>query len=179
MKGFSKIQAYSVLVLSGIGVLVSISLYILGVTRIYEFPAKDKQSLFVGIFVVWLSTVTTANRLTKDFRPKDFCKAALRGCPPWMRIGLWVVIGGAFAVLFLPTLTGMGSGDSRHAFILFPIFFYVTSFCVTYSLINVESDNSMPRCLNGHALSPLTKFCDECGASAATETSIAIQSRLP
>jgi hypothetical membrane protein len=77
--------AYPVMVLSAVGVLLCLSFYLLGLTGIYPLPANEMQFLFIGIFVVWFPTVILANRLTKDFKQRDFWKAALRGCPAWMR----------------------------------------------------------------------------------------------
>jgi hypothetical protein len=130
------------------------------------------QFLFVGIFVVWFPTVILANRLTKDFKQRDFWKAALRGCPAWMRGVLWVLIGGVFVVFFLPVLASRRPGDSPQMFVLFPIMFYAVSFCVMYSLIHADTHDSTRRCLNGHSISPLAKFCEECGAPAASSPTI-------
>ena len=162
-----KMIAYPVMVLSGIGVLLCLSFYLLGLTGIYPLPTRETPVLFGGLFVVWIPTVILANRLTQDFKQKDFWKAALRGCPAWMRSALWVVIGCVFAVFFLPVLAKRGPGDAPQTFVLFPMMFYSVSFCVMYSLINVDKNDSSRRCLNGHAISPLAKFCEECGAPAA------------
>ncbi len=168
----AKMIAYPVMILAGVGVLLCLSFYLLGVTGIYLLPARGVPIVFGGIFVVWLPTVILMNRLTQDFKQKDIWKAALRGCPAWMRTALWVVIGCVFAVFFLPVLAKRSPGDSPQIFVLFPIMFYAISFCVMYSLINVGKYDSTRRCLNGHAISPLAKFCEECGAPAAPDSRI-------
>jgi|SRR5208337_2813030 len=167
-----KVIAYAVMVLSGIGVLLCLSLYIIGVTGTYPVPFKQPSFLFFGIFVVMFPTVILMNRLTQDFKQKDLWKAALRGCPTWMRAALWVVICCVFAVFFLPVLFKKSPGDSPQTFVLFPIVFYAISFCVMYSLINVEESDPSRRCLNGHPISPSAKFCEECGAPAAPDSKI-------
>jgi hypothetical protein len=166
----AKMIAYPVMILSAAGVVLCISFYLLGLTRIYSLPAKGLPILFGGLFAVWLPTVILSNRLTKDFKQRDFWKAALRGCPACMRAALWVVIGCVFAVFFLAVLSRRSLGDAPQTFVLFPIMFYAVSFCVMYSLINVEKHDSVRRCLNGHAISPLAKFCEECGAPAAPDS---------
>ena len=166
----AKMIAYPVMILSAAGMVLCLSFYVLGLTRIYSLPAKGLPILFGGLFAVWLPTVILSNRLTQDFKNKDFWKAALRGCPAWMRSALWVVIGCVFAVFFLPVLSRRSPGDAPQTFVLFPILFYAVSFCVMYSLINVEKHDSVRRCLNGHAISPLAKFCEECGAPAAPDS---------
>ena len=167
-----KMIAYPVMVLSGVGVLFCLTFYLFGLTGIYPLPAGDMPVLFGGLFVVWFPTVILMNRLTKDFKQKDLWKAALRGCPAWMRTALWVILGCVFAVFFLPVLSKRSPGDSPQILVLLPITFYATSFCVMYSLINVEKHDLVRRCLNGHAISPLAKFCEECGAPAAPDSTI-------
>ncbi|HLX71227.1 MAG TPA: hypothetical protein VKV04_16500 [Verrucomicrobiae bacterium] len=132
-------------------------------------PAVEKDALmflFPGIFVVWLPTVLLISRLTRDFKQRDFWKAALRGCPGWMKTGLWVVIGFVFAMFFLPFLWGSDPGKSPSSFVVFPATFYAISFCVMYSLIHAEKIDAGGRCLNGHRMLPLAKYCEECGAPA-------------
>jgi hypothetical protein len=162
-----KVIAYPVMVLSAVGVLLCLSFYFLGLTGIYPLPEKETPILFVGIFVVWFPTVILMNRLTQDFKQKDLWKAALRGCPAWMRNSLWVVIGFVFAMFFLPVLFKKSPGNSPQMFVLFPVTFYATSFCTMYSLLHVEKHDASRRCLNGHPISPSAKFCEECGVSAA------------
>jgi uncharacterized membrane protein len=166
----AKMIAYPVMILSAVGILLCLSCYIIGVTGIYPPPAGVTPILFGGLFAVWIPTVILSNRLTQDFKQKDFWKAALRGCPAWMRAALWVVIGCVFALFFLLVLSKKSPGDSPQTFVLFPIVFYAVSFCVMYSLISVDKYDSSRRCLNGHAISPLAKFCEECGAPAVPES---------
>jgi hypothetical protein len=123
--------------------------------------------LFIGIFVVWFPTVILVNRLTRDFKQKNLWKAALRGCPPWMRTGVWVFDGAVMAITFVPAIWKGRPGDE--GFILFPSVFYAMSFCTMYSLIHVDRVDARCRCLNGHAIPPLAKFCEECGAPAAPD----------
>ena len=157
------------MVLSAAGIVLCLGFYLIGVTRIYLVPARVLAVLLVGIFPIWLPTVILMNRLTRDFKRKDLWKAALRGCPPWMRIALWVVVGCAFVSFFIPVVSAQRPRDPPQTFMLFPITFYAVSFCVTYSLIKVEKFDATRRCLNGHAMSPLAKFCEECGAPAAPD----------
>ncbi len=163
----AKIVAYPVMVLSAVGVLLCLCLFLLALLGVQPLPSKTVPILFGGLFLVWFPTVILMNRLTKDFKQKDLWKAALRGCPAWMRTALWVVIGCVFAVFFLTVIAKRNPGDSPQTFVLFPITFYAVSFCVMYSLINVEECDAGRRCLNGHRISPLAKFCEECGAPAA------------
>jgi hypothetical protein len=166
----NKIVACPILVLSAAGIFVCTSIYLLAITGIYQLPAGRLPLLFVGMFVVWLPTVILMHRLNADFKQKDLWKAALRGCPAWMRTALWIVGGCAAAGTFLvPTVLGRGLENVPQSFALFIVTFYAISFCVMYSVINVEKFDASRRCLNGHTMSPLAKFCEECGAPVAVD----------
>jgi len=163
----SRAVAYPVMLLSAAGTVACGVLFILGSVGAYRLPANKPPVLFIGIFVVWFPTVILMNRLTRDFKQKDVWKAALRGCPPWMRMTLWVFVGGVMATTFLPVAWKGRPGEE--GFILFPSIFYAVSFCTMYSLVKVDRLDAERRCLNGHAISPLAKFCEECGAPVAPE----------
>jgi hypothetical protein len=158
--------AFPVMVLAAVGVVACF----LSGAMVATNPAIEKDALkflFPGIFIVWFPTVLLMNSLTRDFKQRDLWKAALRGCPRWMRTGLWVVIGFDFAMFFLPFLWGSDPGRSPASFVVFPASFYAISFLVLYSLLLVEKIDAESRCLNGHRISPLAKYCEECGAPAA------------
>jgi hypothetical protein len=123
--------------------------------------------LFPGIFIAWVPTILFANLLIGDFKQRDFWKAALRGCPPWMRTALWVIVGIVFIGFFIPFAWGSNPGAFPTGFLIFPSGFYAISFCVAYSFLHVEKFDAGHRCLNGHRISPLAKFCEECGAPVA------------
>jgi hypothetical protein len=165
-----KAIAYPVMMLSGAGVLLCLFSYLRWLTGTYHPLKSGPPILFIGIFVVWLPTVLLMNTLTRDFKQKDLWKAALRGCPRWMRIGLWVVDGGVMALTFLPVILGRNSVPSEGGFTLFPVVFYSVSFCTMYSIIHVDEFDASRRCLNGHTIPPLAKFCDECGSPAAPDS---------
>jgi hypothetical protein len=164
-----KVIAYPVMLLSGAGVLLCIFSYLRLLTESYRPLKSGPPILFIGIFIVWLPTVLLMNTLTREFKQKDLWKAALRGCPSWMRISLWALVGAVMAVTFLPVILGRNSAPSEGGFTLFPIVFYGVSFCTMYSIIHVDELDAGRRCLNGHAISPAAKFCEECGAPVAPD----------
>jgi hypothetical protein len=166
-----KAIAYPVMMIAGIGLVACFFLYIgsLAVPGLVPrlAPVATKV-MFPGIFVVWLPTVLLMNRLTRDFKQRDLWKAALRGCPPWMKTGLWVVIGFVILAAFVVPLL-RGQNPDMGSFLIFPASFYSVSFCVMHSLLHVDKLDAERRCLNGHRISPVAKFCEECGAPAAPE----------
>lgn len=166
----SKTIAYPVMFLAAGGVVACVVSFMLTSLGNYEFHRSQPPFLFIGIFVVWFPTVILMNRLTRDLKQKDLWKAALRGCPSWMRGTLWIVIGIAVGATFVvPLLLGQRPGGTPESFVLFPIAFYSVSFCVMYSLIHADEVDSRSHCLNGHLISPMAKFCEECGAPVAPD----------
>jgi len=166
-----RIVAYAVMVLSAIGLFAS---FVLHITSFYagpEFGKRETSILFPGIFIVWVPTIFLANKLTRDFKQRDFWKAALRGCPASMCKSLWILWGYVFFAAFvLPFLRGSNPGASPGGFLIFPAAFYSVSFGVAYSVLHVDRFDEGRHCLNGHRISPLAKFCEECGAPAAPES---------
>jgi len=124
-----------------------------------------------GVFVVFLPTIQVMTRLTRDFKQKDIWRAALRGCPQWMRRAVWVIFGYAWVGFFaLPFLYGGGmDSEANKARMLSGtlLIFYLIPVAVLYSATQVTRFDENRRCLNGHPVSPLAKFCEECGAPVA------------
>lgn len=127
--------------------------------------------LFPGILVVFVPTIFVMNRLARDFKQKDVWRAALRGCPRWMRWTVWVVSGYTWLGFFvLPLLYGGGMetpANKARSMSGVLMIFYLIPAAVLYSATQVERLDAGRRCLNGHHLSPSAKFCEECGAPAA------------
>jgi hypothetical protein len=126
--------------------------------------------LHIGIFIVWIPAVLVANRLTKDVPRKDFWKAALRGCPEWMRYMSYGFFGYAFLnfVFFAITApkgraaSSMSPSEVR-GFSGLWMAFYSAALSIVFSAIRLWDQEWQRRCLNGHAVSPIAKFCDQCG----------------
>jgi hypothetical protein len=121
--------------------------------------------MFATLFLVWIATIFFMNRLTREVKQKDLWKAALRGCPKWMRITAWVISGYAWVGMFANNLR---SGDSNLAGARagsgVMLAFFVIGVCVLYSAKHVELVDNSRRCLNGHRVGPLATFCEDCGS---------------
>src|SRR5437588_1407607 len=131
-----KLIAYPVMLLSACGIVICVVLYALSFGGNASLAQRAPAVVFPGLFVVWLPTVLLMNGLTKDFKQKDLWKAALRGCPTWMRIALYITLGAVFFLAFaLPFLSGTNPSAQPGTFIFFPVCFYAVSFCVMYSVI--------------------------------------------
>jgi len=130
-----------------------------------------ERFMFPVLLIVWLPTIFCMNRMTRDFKQKDLWKAALRGCPKWMRITLWTVCGYSWLMALSPLLVH-GRDDSQLAGARslsgVMLGFYAIAVGVLYSSTQTALIDEGRLCLNGHRVGPLAKFCDECGAPVAT-----------
>jgi hypothetical protein len=125
--------------------------------------------LFPGIFIVAFPTIFVMNWLARDFKQKDIWRAALRGCPAWMRRAVWVIFGYVWATwLLFPMLYGGGmhsASNTARAMSGVAAAFYLIPAAVMFSATRAERIDKSRRCGNGHLVSPLAKFCEECGAA--------------
>jgi len=159
---------YPLLVLAAIGfvtVLIGHLAALLGATYLVESLLKF---LVPGLFVVWFPTIIVMSRLSRDVKQKDIWRAALRGCPKWLQRAQYILFGYAWLGFFaLPVVYGGGMGsDSNEARSISGVLvaFYSIATSVLYSATQIEKFDKSRYCLNGHRLSPLAKYCDECGA---------------
>jgi len=134
-----------------------------------------------GVFVLALPTIFVMGHLARDFKQKDIWRAALRGCPRWMYRTVWGIAAYCWAGFFvLPLLYAGGmDSDANRARTLSGtlLMFYLMSLAVMFSATHVEQFDKSRRCLNGHHVWPLAKFCEECGAPVATTTADAPRAR--
>jgi hypothetical protein len=113
---------YPFLALSAVGFAAALAVHVASLFGVTDPFSYGLRYLGPGVFVVALPMILLMNRLTRDFEQKDTWRAALRGCPQWMRRVVSTQV--------------MRFNESR-------------------------------RCLNGHQVSQLAKFCEECGAPVA------------
>ena len=167
------IYPFLFLATAGLAIDVVIHLAALaGSTALFDLLGKY---IFLGIFVVWLPAIFAMNRLAREFKQKDIWRAALRGCPKWMRMAMWTVFGYAWVGFFvLPLLYGGSSNSHPNSARLMSgavLMFYAVATCVLYSATQAEKHDKSRRCANGHHVGPLARFCEECGAPVLDMTS--------
>jgi hypothetical protein len=166
--------AYPLLVLAIAGFLEVLMVHIAALFGLV-YPFENSLRIFgPGLVIVWLPTVLVAHRLTHEFKQKDFWRAALRGCPKWLQRGLWSLCGYAWLGFFiLPLIYGGGMGtpvNKARSMSAVLLAFYGVAACLLYSAIQSRKFDESRRCLNGHRISALAKYCEECGAPAQTIT---------
>jgi hypothetical protein len=164
---------YTFLALAAIGMAAMVAVHIAALFgNIVPFE-RTLRILGPGVFVVFLPTVLVMTRLTRDFKQKDIWRAALRGCPRWMYRAFYAIFIYCWAGLFiLPMLYGGGmdaEANKARGMSGGLLIFYMTSVAVLFSATRAERVDESRRCLNGHRVSPVAKFCEDCGAPVSAQ----------
>ena len=73
------------ILLSAVGFVLSFIVHVFSLLGQKAPYSELAWGLHFGIFVVWIPTVFVSKKLTENFKQKDFWKAALRGCPAWLK----------------------------------------------------------------------------------------------
>jgi hypothetical protein len=163
--------------LSAVGFLFCVTIHAAALLGIQIISARNLIFLFAGVFIVYVPAILVTNWMTRDFKRKEWLKAALRGCPKWMRTAVNVFGGYAVLSFLAVMIAGRGQAgidDSRvqsGMFSAYGMAFYWTSFALLFSAFHVKDSDAGRRCLNGHRVSPSAKFCEECGAPVIAGTS--------
>ena len=161
--------------LAALGLILSVIVHVLSLLGIQSPLGEKSWSLHIGIFIVWLPTVLVANKLVKDFKQKDFWKAALRACPKWMKNLTYLFFGYAilnFVIFLILDFASGGSAKNQgntpsnvfRGFSGHWMAFYCVAMATQYSAIHIEEYDETRRCLNGHPVSPSVNFCEQCGS---------------
>lgn len=156
--------------LSGVGLALSLIVHVCALLGIASPLGELAWLLHAGILVVWLPAVLVIQPLTREFKQKDLWRAALRGCPRWMRVMTYGFFGYALInfVVFLLMTSGRGGAyrDASGHLSRFSghwMAFYSAALAIFYSARHAEEHDRLRRCLAGHPVSPLAKYCEECG----------------
>lgn len=173
-----RIILYPFLLLSGIGLALSIVAHLAGLAGIELPGGRLVWALHAGIFVVWIPTVLVSMRTTRCANRKDFWKVALSGCPVWMRRAIYVLFGYGILNFFLfMQATGAGhtpTGDAPPSVIRgfsgHWMVFYSAAFAILYSAIHAPQLFRERKCPNGHAVGPTARYCSECGYAFPSES---------
>lgn len=163
---------YPFLILACAGFVAVLTVHISALAGSTTLFNELEKLFFPGLFVVWVPSILVMNRLTREFKQKDTWKAALRGCPTWMRRTLWIVVGYSWGAGMLILVFGGDRNsplNSARAMSAIALTFYSVAVGILYSATRAPSLDRSRRCLNGHPLAPLAKFCDECGSPVAPD----------
>lgn len=141
---------------------------LIGVVHPFE---RFLKVLVPGMFVFFVPAILVMNWLTRDFKQKELWRAALRGCPRWMRLAIWIIFAYAWIGFFGFTFLYGGARESHvnniRGLSAILLTFYSIPVAILYSATRFRRFDESRRCLNGHRIGPLAKFCEECGGPAA------------
>lgn len=159
--------------LSFIGLALSIAAHAMALAEMEIPGGQFIWALHGGIFIVWIPTVLVSIRATRNVSRNDFWKAALSGCPPWMKRALSMLFAYAIAnfIVFAVSapnaahsLTNEVRGFSGHWMI-----FYAAAFAVLYSALHTPLLFNGRKCPLGHAVDPAANYCPTCGHALTHE----------
>jgi hypothetical protein len=159
---------YPFLFLAAIGLALSALVHV-GAWAGLE-PPSAAMGLHLGIFAVWLPAVIVSHRLARDYKQRDWWRATFRGAPRWFEkavkvLGAYALVN--FAVFLFLSARGDGPVSKVNEFRGFSghwMIFYAAAFSILYSAIHVEEVARNRACLNGHQVSAVAKYCEQCGS---------------
>jgi hypothetical protein len=152
-----------------IGFILSVMVNVGALTSRWT-PPNYFWVLHVGIFVVFFPAIFVAQKRVGSTHRKDFWKVVLNGAPDWMKYFLYAVFAYAAAIGVPSWIRAVQqtSGPPRSSgfndwteFSVVWMVFYWASFTIFYSAMREE--RLLPRCVNGHRVTPGSNFCGACG----------------
>lgn len=159
------------ILLSAMGLTLSFILHVTAYLGIDLGLGKNVNLFFIGIFIVWLPTVIIANKNAQGGKQSDFWKIAMIGCPDWMKkmtfgIFYYAIFNFILSMIFLskqsPNHTGIPTLLELRLMSGHEMVFYSAALAVLYSA--KHTSKVVTKCPNGHDVSPLANYCDECGS---------------
>jgi polyferredoxin len=159
---------------STIGLTLSLGAHLASLT-VAELP-RSVMGLHVAAMVSALPAMFAGYRLTRDYPQKLHWKAALRGCPSWMRTTVYVFFGYALINFLLFAISGGAETSAPEAvpahvvrgFSGHWMCFFSVSAAMLYSAGYAEESDDRRRCLQGHRMQEGIKYCGECGSPIAS-----------
>lgn len=157
------------LALASVGLVASFVVHVLSLLGILPATGGFTWLLHGGIFIVWIPAVILMQQLLpQKYNPKDIWKIALRGCPRWVEkaiMGLgYYAMANFILFMFSAQKSRQLDGESSEMFRGFSghwMIFYAAAAAIFYSALNARDEER--RCPQGHPVSLLAKFCEECG----------------
>ena len=156
--------------------ILHISSFLGGIYLAYSSQA-DQVAMYLNriMILVFLVSIYAAQHICENYMPKEFWKAALRGCPKWLKYLPGLLVAYAFLFDMLNGIHGRsglpGSPLMVQVGCAFGMAIYAVSVALLYSALHVQEVDETRKCPNGHQVSPAVKFCEECGAKVIESVS--------
>jgi len=149
--------AYPFLIFSAAGLVLSVISHICALRGVAGPLGDLTWLLHIGIFIVWLPAILAVQRLSGNVPRRDLWQAALRGCPGWMRYGMYGLFGYAminFLIFAQAAGKHQGTGpmppDVVRGFSGHWMVFYGAAFAILHSYIHLRGQNTIRKCAAGH-----------------------------
>ena len=125
--------------------ILHISGFLGGIPHVYSSQA-DQVARYLNqvMMIVCVVSILAANRICENYMPKEFWKAALRGCPKWLKYlpsllltyaVLFAAIHGRSGIPGSPSMVQEGSA--------FGMAIYAVSLVLLYSVLHVQEVNKV------------------------------------
>ena len=158
---------YPLAILSAVGLILSLTVHVLSLTGVVMPDPSLVWMLHMGIFVVWIPAVFVAQKLVSGYDQKNYWKAVLRGCPPWMKTMVYVFFGYAFVNFFVVFIlnqpdkgaAGNNSPETFRGFSGHWIAFYSAGAAILYSATQADMTDRRRKCINGHVVPVTAGYC--------------------
>ena len=171
----TQILLLPLMVYAACGLVLSLTVHILSLFGILFGGSALFYSLHIGIFPLWFPVVFIARKMTGGARRQDFWKAALSGCPPWMKYmtyGFFIYAFVNFAIFFVlvsmhPQHNGSGAptAEVMHGFSGHWMAFYSAGLAILTTAYRKGLSNLQQRCPFGHEVGLNDRFCPTCGSA--------------
>ena len=174
----TQILLLPLMVYAACGLALSLLVHLLSFFGIQFGGTALFAALHVGIFPLWIPVVLISMRMSSSVNRRDFWKAALSGCPRWMRymtygFFIYAVVNFAiFIVLVLAhpppkQLSGAPPALVLHGFSGHWMAFYSAGLAILTTAYRRGLSNLQRRCPFGHCVGWSDRFCPTCGSSLA------------
>jgi hypothetical protein len=159
------------IIVSAVGLISSLIIHIAALLGIDLGFGSNIYLLHMGILVVWVPTVLVFNKMTGNCKRSEVWKVALRGCPGWMRnmtYGFFVYAFINFIIFVImdshhpSNPHGMATPQMIRGFSGHWMAFYSAALATLFSARELRLSDV--KCMNGHVVSPLAKYCEQCGS---------------
>lgn len=134
----------TIIALSAIGLLLSLIVHV--ATWISVPIPSAAMRLHLVALLACIPTLFVGNRLAVHDERGDFWKAALRGCPPWMRLTFYLIFSYAvvnFIIFFVGTFFNPrpSTNTTFRGFSGYWMLFFAAALAICYSALHVSQDN--------------------------------------
>jgi hypothetical protein len=162
------------MVYAACGLVLSLAVHLLSFFGLQLGGTTLFGALHIGIFPLWFAVVLISKKLTGGARRRDYWKAALSGCPAWMRYAtygffIYALVNFILFAAVAPTGRQIGGGAPPssvwHGFSGHWMAFYAAGLAVLTAAYRRGLSNLEQKCPNGHVIGFADKFCATCGVS--------------